>query len=129
MREQAKKRDKYDSLSIATTDDAWVRPGAAFHGPWLGGFQPAGSLEPDGGWQWVTGETWSFTNWTVGEPNNTSGREAFLHFFGRSDDGRSSTWNDLRDDFGITAFVVEYIPAPSSSIALVLTALATRRQR
>lgn len=22
-------------------------------GPWLGGFQPAGSAEPDGGWEWL----------------------------------------------------------------------------
>jgi hypothetical protein len=25
----------------------------------IGGFQPIGSPEPDGGWQWVTGETFS----------------------------------------------------------------------
>ena len=24
-------------------------------GPWLGGIQPAGSVEPGGGWSWVTG--------------------------------------------------------------------------
>ncbi len=29
---------------------------------WLGAFQPLGSAEPDGGWQWVTGELWSFSN-------------------------------------------------------------------
>ena len=29
----------------------------------LGGFQPAGSPEPAGGWQWVTGEPWIYTNW------------------------------------------------------------------
>jgi hypothetical protein len=36
----------------------------------LGGFQPAGSPEPGGNWQWITGESWSFTNWVPGEPNN-----------------------------------------------------------
>jgi len=37
---------------------------------WLGGEQPPGSLEPDGGWQWITGEPWVYTNWDIGEPNN-----------------------------------------------------------
>jgi hypothetical protein len=30
---------------------------------WLGGFQPDGAAEPDGGWQWVTGEAWGYTAW------------------------------------------------------------------
>ena len=28
------------------------------HGRMIGAFQPQGSVEPAGGWQWVTGETW-----------------------------------------------------------------------
>ena len=38
---------------------------------YLGGYQPAGSQEPNGGWSWVTGEPWSFTAWFPGEPNNS----------------------------------------------------------
>ena len=34
--------------------------------------------EPDGGWAWVTGEPWAFTNWAPGEPNNLYGNEACL---------------------------------------------------
>jgi hypothetical protein len=30
---------------------------------WLGGFQPSGSPEPDGSWQWVTGEPFTYSNW------------------------------------------------------------------
>ncbi|MBF0287569.1 MAG: hypothetical protein HQM14_07100 [SAR324 cluster bacterium] len=34
-------------------------------GPFLGGYQPDGSVEPDGGWSWLSGESWSYTNWAV----------------------------------------------------------------
>ena len=48
---------------------------------WLGGFQDLTSpnySEPSGGWTWVTGEPWSYTNWFPGEPNNTGGGEDYL---------------------------------------------------
>lgn len=32
-------------------------------GPFLGGFQPEGSIEPAGGWQWLSGEPFDYTNW------------------------------------------------------------------
>jgi len=32
-------------------------------GPFLGGYQPVGSAEPDGGWSWLSGETWDWSNW------------------------------------------------------------------
>ena len=42
-------------------------------GPWLGGYQTSGSQEPDGGWQWVTGETFTFTYWETDQPDNAGG--------------------------------------------------------
>ena len=36
------------------------------HGYYLG----ATDLETEGNWEWITGETWSFTMWAQGEPNN-----------------------------------------------------------
>jgi len=36
-------------------------------GPFIGGYQPEGSPEPDGGWSWLSGETWSYSNWAVDE--------------------------------------------------------------
>lgn len=58
-------------------------------GPWIGGFQPAGSAEPAGGWQWVTMESFSFVNWGPNEPNNAGcvSDENGLHL-------RMSGWND-----------------------------------
>jgi alpha-tubulin suppressor-like RCC1 family protein len=82
---------------------------------WIGGFQPDGSTEPDGGWQWVTGEPWATTFWASGEPNN-SGSESHLVMY--SSDG---TWNDSADgDVSDKAYIVEYetMPLASQTIGL-----------
>jgi len=55
---------------------------------WLGGFQPAGSSEPNGNWSWITGETWGFIDWFSGEPNNATGQENYLSTWA------SGLWND-----------------------------------
>lgn len=85
---------------------------------WLGGFQPDGSPEPAGNWQWVTGETWSYTNWRDWEPNNAYGgewggtpgdtTEEALHFHPWVATGQ---WNDVEHLSSQPGFVVEY-PAP-----------------
>ena len=51
-------------------------------GPWLGGFQAPNSIEPGGGWQWVTGEPWTWTIWDNGQPDNgcESQNESSLHY-------------------------------------------------
>jgi hypothetical protein len=83
-------------------------------GPWLGGYQPAGSSEPGGGWRWVTDEPWRWTGWLSGEPNNAycqGLREDSLHYI-----EYGSGWNDLPGDVGFPvscegpnwSFVVEW---------------------
>lgn len=74
---------------------------------WLGGFQPAGSTEPAGGWEWVTGEAWSYTNWGSGEPNDVNGVEDHLTINRFGD----WTWNDEGSwPAGVKGYVVEYVP-------------------
>ncbi len=56
---------------------------------WIGGFQPEGTPEPDSGWEWITGEPWSWTNWSqfpspAGQPNNSGGEEDLLSIWGPS---------------------------------------------
>ena len=70
---------------------------------WLGGSQPPGSAEPDGGWEWVNGEPFSYTNWRAGEPSNGGGFEDGLLF-----DPSSGTWNDGGRGFTQAGYVVEY---------------------
>jgi len=56
---------------------------------WLGGFQVAGACEPTCEWAWVTGEAWVFSAWRPGQPDNTSGTEESLCFW-----GGEAVWND-----------------------------------
>ena len=51
---------------------------------WLGGSDSAS----EGSWAWVTGETWSFSAWNTGQPDNSS-NEDYLELKSTGD------WNDL----------------------------------
>jgi hypothetical protein len=37
-----------------------------YSGPWLGGYQSPATQQPTSNWRWVTGETWSYSNWQAG---------------------------------------------------------------
>jgi hypothetical protein len=112
-------------------------PQAARDGFWLGGYQIPGSIEPAGGWAWVTGERWAYTNWAPGEPNNRNGleNEDALHFTNASDPSHNHTpgqWNDLRGTgpdlrfYVVGGYVVEYsapvasVPEPASLAMLLV---------
>ncbi|MEC8506549.1 MAG: C-type lectin domain-containing protein, partial [Planctomycetota bacterium] len=56
-------------------------PGAALTGVRLGGFQAPGNMDPSAGWNWVTGEPWSYTDWSTGglpQPDDSKGDESWL---------------------------------------------------
>ncbi len=67
---------------------------------WIG----ATDVTNEGAWQWITGESFDYTNWEDGEPNNQndSGEnyaEIYLH----------GKWNDISDvSEGICGFIIEY---------------------
>jgi hypothetical protein len=95
--------------------------GDLLDGYWTGGYQPSGSIEPGGGWAWVTGEAFSYSHWYWGgEPNNSDG-EDFMVFAHEIDiinhDGKA--WNDTKDNTA-RGYVVEYNPVPEPTTFLLL---------
>jgi hypothetical protein len=59
----------------------------SFH---IGAFQPAGTAEPNSGWQWSSGEAYGpYTNWSGGEPNDLGGEDYVSMNW-----GGGGSWND-----------------------------------
>ena len=118
-------------FALADSPQFWAMDGAGNNeGPYLGGFQPEGSPEPAGGWQWVTGEAWSYTSWMSGEPNNWGGEEDFLCYFAIGG-ARTDRWNDVGDSASAvhSAYVVEVVPEPATAAVLGLGVIAAARRR
>jgi hypothetical protein len=94
----------------------FLTPGAFGQTAWLGGYQPLGDVgDPSGGWEWINGETWSFTNWLASEPNDSGGSEDYLQLCSAAQGGQ---WNDhdAGGTGGSSRYVIEYatVPEPSS---------------
>ena len=112
---------------INSHSEFWQNTATASIGPWIGGIQPDGSSEPNGGWSWVTGEVFGYANWAPGEPNNSSssgGPENRIHYFREGVNNVAPTWNDINNNFHIRAYVRELnaIPEPAAFPLLLLSA-------
>ncbi len=107
-------------FSLIDSPGFWTALGPCSVGPWIGLFQPAGSPEPAGGWSWVTGEPFVFSNWAANEPNNGGGNEDVALFWSEGGcpgtGARSAKWNDgTRDHGGLgggVGYVIEWEQNP-----------------
>ena len=57
-------------LGLINDDLFWSVP--EVFGPWIGCAQLDEAREPDGGWRWVTGEPFLYSNWASGQPNDNA---------------------------------------------------------
>ncbi|MGI9457956.1 MAG: C-type lectin domain-containing protein [Aeoliella sp.] len=110
----------YNSL---VNDNTYWHVGSSFTiGPWIGGMQPLGSLEPAGGFEWINGEgPFDYANWNPGEPNNANGEDRVQFFTGASS-GPSPLWNDAGNTATAPSYVIEFSVPEPSSLAITLTA-------
>ncbi|MDB6018143.1 MAG: hypothetical protein JWR19_2632 [Pedosphaera sp.] len=98
-------------------------------GPWIGGIQPPGSVEPAGGWSWITGEPFVYTNWGPGQPNDdVPGDQNRIQIFSLSGHP-DSVWNDLHDTDAslVSSYIIEYDTDPSkTNQTITFGSLATK---
>jgi len=81
----------------------------------IGGFQGPGASEPGGDFEWVTGETFSYTMWGSSQPDDFQGVEDCIEF--RLD----GTWND-QDCANFRGCIIECeAPPPSGPIVIIPT--------
>lgn len=109
----------------------------------IGGAQTTGAPEPLGGWGWITGEVWSYTNWNSPlQPDNhpfyPEGENALSMYSGNA--ANRGRWNDTSMTSTVVptgweqvgGMVVEYtVPEPGSfalALPALLAGLALRRR-
>ena len=73
--------------SLAENDWVYGNVVNGVPGIWLGGTDEV----VEGTWKWINGESWGYTNWTSGEPNNSQGGEDYLMLNWPQGQG----WNDV----------------------------------
>lgn len=73
---------------------------------WLGGTDE----ESEGIWKWVTGEEWSYSHWNTAQPDNSGGKEHYLHIYtNKQSTVYNGFWNDAPQTYNTTiGFVCEY---------------------
>lgn len=91
----------YLSVVTSAAEHTFLRDTLGVRSKWLGGTDEAS----EGTWVWINGESWAYTAWTAGEPNNVGG-EHYLSY------DAGGGWNDLPANYNV-GYVVEWDSDPN----------------
>lgn len=96
-----------NTVNLAYSAASPYYSGADYIQAWLGG----NDIDNEGDWTWTSGETFGYTNWNTGEPNNVNNEDHMLGWWS------GDRWNDCSDNncTNVRKFVVEYNAAPPVS--------------
>jgi len=100
---------KFGHLVTITSveENLWITNYISTEEIWIGGYQKDGSQEPGGGWAWVTGEEWNYSNWSSSSPNDSPHNEdGLLLYYPTNEDGVS--WDDRNRSQIRDGYIVEY---------------------
>jgi hypothetical protein len=100
------------TISSSAENSFVLQISAPPEGKFLGGIRTA--VGPPQVWEWVTGESWSYTSWNGGEPSDNSD-ENYLELFNTGP--AIGLWNNIADNSGEAgSFVVEYNADPQPCV-------------
>jgi flagellin-like hook-associated protein FlgL len=101
-------------LATVTSADKWQQivtqlGNDSYKCLWLGGYQQDGATEPAGGWNWITGEPFDYTNWAPGQPGNDDAiNQKYIIVNWKDSQGiwgadPLGTWNDTAFNGGVNS--------------------------
>jgi hypothetical protein len=111
----AKARGGYLTTITSAEENSWIKaqmiPDMATISGWHWG-PLIGGRKVGGVWEWANGETWSYTGWQGGQPDNHEGLEDKLAYWSYPDvyPGQDN-WNDTSSSHRIE-FIIEYDSLP-----------------
>jgi methionine-rich copper-binding protein CopC len=99
------RRGRLATVTSAEEEQGLRDAGVDLVGLWIGGYQGALVVEPDGGWRWVDADdAWGYENWRAGSPDDPSGLEDFLRY-----DALGEGWIDeVEDGADARGYLVEF---------------------